>query len=67
MVNKRTPQEEDILIKFGKYLRQLRIEKGLTQEDVAFQAGFSRSYYTEIETGKRNTLFEKVKHKWLHL
>ncbi|QTN01538.1 helix-turn-helix domain-containing protein [Sediminibacillus dalangtanensis] len=26
----------------------------MTQEELADLAGFSRSYYTEIETGKRN-------------
>lgn len=43
-----------ILVRFGKKLRDLRTEKGMTQEEMAERADFSRSYYTEIETGKRN-------------
>ncbi len=47
---------DDVLFlkRFGERLRDLRIAKKLTQEEVAVAAHFSRSYYTEIETGKRN-------------
>jgi transcriptional regulator with XRE-family HTH domain len=54
MNNSRTPQEEDLLNQFGEWLRLIRKRAGLSQEDLAAKAGFSRSYYTEIETGKRN-------------
>ncbi len=54
MSNKRTIQEREYLRCFGEQLRTLRVEHGLTQEELAAEAGFSRSYYTEIETGKRN-------------
>lgn len=47
-------RDEDVLRKFGEHLRQYRIDRHLTQEELAAKAGFSRSYYTEIETGKRN-------------
>ncbi len=43
-----------LLSQFGDRLRQLRTAAGLSQEAFAAKAGFSRSYYTEIETGKRN-------------
>ncbi len=51
----RTNRDEQILKQFGERLRYLRKLRELTQDDLAAQAGFSRSYYTEIETGKRNT------------
>ena len=51
---KRDAEEIQLLILFGNRLRELRNLHGLTQEEMAHQAGFSRSYYTEIETGKRN-------------
>ncbi|MEO8612463.1 MAG: helix-turn-helix transcriptional regulator [Chloroflexota bacterium] len=51
---KRTQHENEILKQFGVQLRQARIQYGFTQEELAVKAGFSRSYYTEIETGKRN-------------
>ena len=50
----RADQNDKILKEFGRRLRYLRLERGLTQENLAEEAGFSRSYYTEIETGKRN-------------
>ncbi len=50
----RTTDEELVLKQFGHRLRELRMSRGLTQEELAAAAGFSRSYYTEIETGKRN-------------
>jgi DNA-binding XRE family transcriptional regulator len=50
----RTKQEDDVLRRFGVKLRAIRIMRGFTQEELAEKAGFSRSYYTEIETGKRN-------------
>ena len=54
MSEKRTAQEAEVLREFGDRLRALRIERGITQEELAAEAGLSRSYYTEIETGKRN-------------
>jgi transcriptional regulator with XRE-family HTH domain len=50
----RTNSENEFLKRFGERLRQLRQAKHLTQEELAAKVGFSRSYYTEIETGKRN-------------
>jgi len=54
MDEKRTSQDEQVLSHFGAWLRQLRKNSDLTQEEFAAKANFSRSYYTEIETGKRN-------------
>ena len=54
MSKKRTDQESEYLRRFGDRLRMLRVAQGFTQEELAAEAGFSRSYYTEIETGKRN-------------
>lgn len=45
---------ELILQKFGENLKRLRENKGLTQEVVAYNSGLSRSYYTEVELGRRN-------------
>jgi len=36
-----------------EWLKKIRDDKGLTQEDVATQAGIARTYYTRIENGKR--------------
>ena len=50
----RTVEENEILRRVGEKLKSLRLARKITQEDLASDAGFSRSYYTEIETGKRN-------------
>lgn len=54
MAKRRPPERSQMLKHFGARLKQLRQTAGLTQEELAEAAGFSRSYYTEIETGKRN-------------
>jgi DNA-binding XRE family transcriptional regulator len=50
----RTSSQAEVLRRFGEHLRQLRTARQLTQEELAAKAGFSRSYYNELETGKRN-------------
>ena len=39
---------------FGDNLKRIREEQDLSQESLAFIAGLSRSYYAEVEGGKRN-------------
>jgi putative transcriptional regulator len=36
------------------WLKKIRTQQGLTQEQVSLQSGIERSYYTMIEQGKRN-------------
>ncbi len=50
----RSEDEDKFLLLFAKNLKDCRLAKGISQEELALTAGFSRSYYTEIETGKRN-------------
>jgi transcriptional regulator with XRE-family HTH domain len=52
--HKRTIKEEKVLAAFASHLREARAKQGFSQEEMSHLAGFSRSYYTEIETGKRN-------------
>lgn len=51
---RRTEAEQAILRDFGNKIKELRLKRGYSQEEFAQVAGFSRSYYTEIETGSRN-------------
>jgi transcriptional regulator with XRE-family HTH domain len=44
----------DIRKSVGSWLRELRRQKGLTQEEVAEKAGVSVKYYSELERGLRN-------------
>jgi len=55
--NTRKPKEKDYLRLLGLHVRKWREKKGFTQEQLAPIVGFTRSYITEIETGKRNVSF----------
>jgi transcriptional regulator with XRE-family HTH domain len=48
-------RNQEIMSKFGDNLRRIRNEKGLTQEDLAYDSGISLSQIARIETGKLNT------------
>lgn len=50
----RNTKDKKYLLKIGDNIRAARKQRGYSQEEFADIAGFSRSYYTEIETGKRN-------------
>lgn len=39
---------------FGNKVKTLREEKGMSQEALAFKAGFDRTYISLVERGKRN-------------
>jgi transcriptional regulator with XRE-family HTH domain len=45
---------EEVLIKFGARIKQLRQEKGLTQEQFAQKCGLHKNYIGMIERGERN-------------
>ncbi|MBP1207287.1 DNA-binding XRE family transcriptional regulator [Duganella sp. 1411] len=45
------PEEVDQLVSFGRVLRQLRKDAGLTQERLALEAGIERNYVSLIERG----------------
>jgi transcriptional regulator with XRE-family HTH domain len=48
-------KDTDILNKFGKRIRELRLQKGITsQMTFAHRAGLDRTYIGGIERGKRN-------------
>ena len=51
---RRDEAEAAILRQFGQRVKELRHKQGYSQEEFANIAGFSRSYYAEIETGRRN-------------
>lgn len=45
---------EDIRSKFGNHLKKLRLERKLTQEELADRAGVHSTYIGQIERGIRN-------------
>jgi|TARA_B110001450_G_scaffold252489_1_gene274363 transcriptional regulator with XRE-family HTH domain len=60
-VSKRNKEEDKLLKSLGDNLKKIRELKNLTQETLAYEAGFSRSYYTEVENGKRNISLINIK------
>ena len=54
MIKKISPKEKRTLLRFGKHLRELRLEKGLSQEALNFNADLSKNAVGLIERGEIN-------------
>jgi len=51
---------DDALVAFGKGVRAMRKNKGLSQEAFAALAGIDRSYMGHIERGEKNITLTKI-------
>lgn len=51
---------ENILYAFGQRVRKLRIERCLSQEELADKCGLHRTYISDVELGKRNVSLENI-------
>lgn len=59
---KKTPKKSnDICTSVGLRIKELRDETGLSQESFANSIGMARSYFAEVETGKRNVSIINLK------
>ena len=47
-------QRDKLLQNFGRRVRDARLARGLTQEQLAVLAGFDRTYVSLVERGNRN-------------
>jgi ribosome-binding protein aMBF1 (putative translation factor) len=43
---------QQLLLKLGKRVRALRLDRGWTQEELAHRSGLNRSYMSEVERGR---------------
>ena len=52
----RTPRQEKKrwLVAVGQAIRQFRTLTGVSQEKLGYQAGFHRTYLSDLERGRRN-------------
>lgn len=50
----------DIQKKFGERVREIRHQKGLSQEALAFDASLDRTYMTSVENGRRNISIKNI-------
>ena len=46
--------------KVGLRIRELRTERGVSQERFAYSINMARTYFTEVENGKRNVSLENL-------
>jgi transcriptional regulator with XRE-family HTH domain len=44
----------DVRLQFGSALRRIRLSKGLSQEELAHQAGMRPTYISRLESGRCN-------------
>ncbi len=51
---------KDIKGSFGNKIRELRLARGLSQEELAFRAGVHRTYLGGIERGERNVALQNI-------
>lgn len=47
-------------MKFGLRLKELRAERGISQDAFSYSIGMARSYYAEVEIGKRNIALDNI-------
>lgn len=49
-----------ITVNFGNKIRELRLKLNLSQEKFALKIGMDRTYYSQVEAGKRNISLENI-------
>ena len=49
-----------VRLKFGKKVKELRMQKNLTQEDFSYLARIDRTYVSSIESGKANISLDAI-------
>lgn len=52
--------DQPLIEAFGRRIRQLRMERGLSQERLAELTGFHRTYIGMIERGERNLSLSNI-------
>ena len=53
--------KKEVLIKFGKRVREERLKQNLSQEQLASKAGVHRTYIGMVERAEKNITLENIK------
>ncbi|QGS51523.1 helix-turn-helix domain-containing protein [Spiroplasma tabanidicola] len=53
-------KSNDVIAIFSQNMKELRVQKGLTQEELSFKAGIHRNYISDTERGRRNVSLKAV-------
>ena len=51
---------DNINIKFGKRIKELRLKENISQEELAFRCQLSKNYVSDVERGTRNITLKVV-------
>lgn len=54
------PTQTNPCAEFGRRLKELRLERGLSQEQLAHLAGLDRTYISSCEAGRRNVTLRTI-------
>ena len=54
-------ENNELLIKLGQRIKQLRLETGLSQEKFSLKINMDRTYFSSVESGKRNISIINIK------
>lgn len=54
------PKSDDVLVRFGQRVRELRTTQGYSQEGFAHACGLDRTYVGGIERGERNVALRNI-------
>lgn len=46
--------QDDVRVRFGERLRELRRARRMSQEELAFRSGLTQTYLSQVEKGQRN-------------
>jgi len=52
--------KNNINVLFGKRVRQLRTQKGLSQEELGYETGLHRTYVGQIERAEKNITLKNI-------
>lgn len=51
---------ENVNIKFGKRIKELRMDENISQEELAFRCQLSKNYVSDVERGTRNVTLKVI-------